>query len=292
MAYCFGSHMSIAGGLHLAAERASEVGCDCMQIFTKNNNQWNCKPISDAEASAFVSAVQKFRLKSTIAHTSYLINLASPDEALWSKSLDALVVEWRRAEQLQLAGLVVHPGAAMSQAPEQGLERVARSVAEAIRQVAPQCCRLLLENTAGQGTWLGWRFEQLGFLLSEIKSKHAGVCLDTCHSLAAGYEFRTAAGLKKMCQEFDSAIGFEHLHAIHVNDSKKGCGSRVDRHEHIGKGEIGEEAFARFLRCSSFKNIPMYLETEKGTDEESGEDWDVHNLATLRRLTKAKPRSK
>lgn len=291
MAYRFGAHMSIAGGLYLAAERAHQAGCDCLQIFTKNNNQWNCKPLSDADCSAFAQAVSEASLSPTIAHASYLINLASPVDDLWQKSIDALVIEWQRCERLQLTGLVVHPGAYVESTPDQGIQRIVQAVQSVIEHVGPQHCRLLLENTAGQGSCLGWQIEQLGRLLTEIDSPHLGICWDTCHALAAGYDFRTARGLKQMSGELERHGVLDRLQAIHVNDSKKECGSRVDRHEHIGRGCIGDEGFRRFLRSAAFKNIPMYLETPKGIDEASGQDWDKLNLEALRRLCRARPRS-
>lgn len=276
--------MSIAGGLHLAAERAQHAGCDCLQIFTKNNNQWNSKPLTAEECNRFSQATQVAQLSPSIAHASYLINLASPGQPLWKKSLDALIDEWQRCEQLHLEGLVVHPGAYTTSTPELGLQRVADAVQAAIAEVTPKCCQLLLENTAGQGSCLGWQIEQLGWLLTAIDSPHIGICWDTCHALAAGYDFRTAQGLKSLIGRLDAANVLERLVAIHVNDSKKDCGSRVDRHEHIGLGCIGEEGFRRFLRASAFKSLPMFLETPKETDPDSGQEWDVRNLATLRRL--------
>ena len=277
--------MSIAGGLHLAAERAAELDCDCVQIFTKNNNQWNCKPITPAEATQFKQTVAKLELRSAIAHTSYLINLASPDDVLWRKSIDALVVEWQRAEQLELSGLVLHPGAHMASTPDQGMARIVEAICKSVEATQPKTCRLLLENTAGQGSALGWQFEQLGFMLRGIdQPNHVGTCFDTCHAFAAGYDFRSANGLKSMLTAFDEQVGLQHLHAIHINDSKKGCGSRVDRHEHIGRGEIGENGFTLFIKAKPIKNLPMFLETEKGIDETSGQEWDAINLATLRKL--------
>ncbi len=283
--------MSIAGGLHLAAERAHQAGCDVLQIFTKNNNQWLCKPLTDTDCTHFIDAVRQSELSAPIAHASYLINLASPDAALWQKSLAALVVEWERCEQLQLDGLVVHPGAHTTSTPEQGLQRIADAVQSAIGSVEPKHCRLLLENTAGQGSCLGWQIEQLGWLLTAIDSPHVGVCWDTCHALAAGYDFRAAKGLKELIGHLESAQVLQHISAIHINDSKKECGSRVDRHEHIGLGCIGPEGMQRFLRSAAFKSLPMYLETPKGIDEESGLDWDVKNLATLRRLSSTRTSS-
>lgn len=276
--------MSIAGGLHKAVERAAEVGCDVVQIFTKNNNQWNCKPLTEKEVTAWRDALTHYQIGAPIAHASYLINLAAPDDALWQKSLDALVVEWDRCEQLSLEGLVVHPGAHTSSTPQEGLERIARAVREAVEKVQPRKSQLLLENTAGQGTSLGWQIAELGWLLKSIRSRHVGVCWDTCHALAAGYDFRTAKGMKEMVEELEKHRLLEKIAAIHLNDSKKDCGSRVDRHEHIGLGCIGEEGFRRFLKHSAFKKLPMYLETPKGTDEETGEDWDHRNLQFLRKL--------
>ena len=287
MPYRFGSHMSVAGGLHLAIDRAVEIGCDVLQIFTKNNNQWNCKAISDQEADCFAAAWKASGIGATVAHTSYLINVASPDDLLWQKSLDALVVEWQRAEQLKIEGLVMHPGAHLKSTPEEGLARVAKAVDAAIETVKPKHCRLLFENTAGQGSCLGHRIEHLGWLLKAVSQpKHVGVCWDTCHALAAGYDFRTAAGMKAMIAELEEHAVAEHLRAVHINDSKKDCGTRVDRHEHIGHGFIGEAGFKRFLAATVFKNLPMYLETPKEKDEATGEEWDVINLRTLRALCK------
>ncbi len=291
MATRFGAHMSIAGGLHLAAERASQAGCDVLQIFTKNNNQWQRKPLSDEDCAQFVDAMSKYSLSAPIAHASYLINLASPDATLWQKSLDALVIEWQRCEQLQLEGLVVHPGAHTTSSAEQGQQRIADAVQSAIGAVKPKHCRLLLENTAGQGSCLGWQIEQLAWLLTAIDSPHVGICWDTCHALAAGYDFRTAKGLKELISQLETTQVLERISAIHINDSKKECGTRVDRHEHIGLGFIGPDGMQRFLRSAPFKSLPMYLETPKGIDEESGLDWDVKNLATLRRLSTSRSAS-
>lgn len=288
MGLCFGAHMSVAGGLHSGIERALTAGCSCVQIFTKNNNQWNCAELSVEAVNLFASALEQSKLPRPVAHTSYLINIASPSDELWQKSLDALEVEWRRAERLQLAGLVMHPGAHMTLSPEAGMERIARAVHTVIERVKPEHCRLLFENTAGQGSCIGWRFEQLGWLLQQLnQSAHVGVCFDTCHAFAAGYDFSTSKKLKDMWLAFDEHVGLEHLHAVHINDSKKGLGSRVDRHEHIGKGAIGEAALRLFIRSQPVKSLPMFLETPKGTNEATGEDLDVQNLATLRRLAES-----
>ncbi len=233
----------------------------------------------------FGQALKDFDIGNPIAHASYLINLAAPDDTLWRKSIDALVVEWKRCEQLELECLVVHPGAYTTSTPEVGLTRIAKAVQDCIEHVVPKHCQLLLENTAGQGSCLGWQIEQLGRLLAAIGSQHVGICWDTCHAFAAGYDFRKTKGLKSMLAELEAHGVLPKIQAVHINDSKKDCGSRVDRHEHIGLGFVGEEGFRRFLRSASFKSIPMYLETPKGTDEETGQDWDARNLSVLRMLS-------
>ncbi|MCA9194948.1 MAG: deoxyribonuclease IV [Planctomycetales bacterium] len=280
--------MSIAGGMHLAVERGREVGCDVIQVFVKNNNQWKCKPLTEQDCELFKDALKHNNISNPIAHASYLINLATPDDGLWHKSIDALVIEWKRCELLGIEGLVVHPGAHTDSTPQAGLERIAAASQQCIQQVKPKKCNLLLENTAGQGTCLGWQFSELGWLIREISSPHLGVCLDTCHAFAAGYDFRSASGLKAMLTELEKHEVSQRIHAIHINDSKRECGSRVDRHEHIGLGAIGEDGMKRFIRSAMFRKLPMYLETAKGTDESSGEDWDKINLATLRRLASVK----
>ena len=276
--------MSVAGGLYRAVERAAEAGCDVVQIFTKNNNQWNCKPLTDAECSQWSKSLVQYGIGCPIAHTSYLINPAAVDAALFDKSIEALAEEWQRCEQLQIGGLVMHPGAHTTATAEEGMERVVQAIEQVIERVKPTCCKLLLENTAGQGSCLGWCVEQLAWLLERLPKKHLGICWDTCHALAAGYDFRTAKGMKELTALLEKHDLLQRIEAVHINDSKKDCGTRVDRHEHIGRGFIGEEGFRRFLKSAAFKAIPMYLETPKGTDEESGEDWDVLNLQTLRRL--------
>ncbi len=282
-----GSHVSAAGGLHKAVARAVEVGCDCLQIFTKNNNQWRAKPLTDKDISAWLDALGESKLTHPIAHASYLINLASPKDELFQKSIDGLVVELERGNQLQLEGLVVHPGAFTESSEEEGLNRIVDAVCEALGRVEPGTCRLLLENTAGQGSCLGYTFEQLAQMLDGIDGgDRVGVCLDTCHAFAAGYEISSKRGFKEMRKEMDDLLPKHSIRALHLNDSKKPLGSRVDRHEHIGRGEIGLDAFRYLLHDPVLGKLPGYLETEKGTDEASGEDWDVINLRTLRGLAK------
>lgn len=282
---CLGAHMSVAGGLEKAVQLARDADCETVQIFTKNNNQWACKPLEDDQIERWLTALQTLNIVRPIAHTSYLINIASPDDALWSKSLDALIIEWQRAEQLGLDGLVLHPGAHTTSSPEEGMDRVVRAVCEAIEKVAPQRCSLLLENTAGQGSCLGHEISQLAYLIDNINAPQSvGVCLDTCHAFAAGYELNTKPGFKRMKTEISDLLPPGTIRALHLNDSKKGCGSRVDRHEHIGEGCIGNEGFRLVLKDPLFRTVPGYIETPKGTDEASGEDYDARNIRHLRAL--------
>lgn len=289
--HCLGSHVSVAGGLHLGVQRAREVGCDCLQIFTKNANAWAAKPLEPAAVTAWRDALQASGLKHPIAHTSYLINLGTPDEALFRKSIDALVIEWERAEALGLEGLVLHPGAYTSSDEESGVRRVVEGLVEAFSRIRPKLSRVLLENTAGQGTTLGRQLDQLGRMLDlavaaePTSAPHWGVCLDTCHAFAAGYAIHTDDGFRDFCQRIRDKLPADSVRALHLNDSKKPLGSRVDRHEHIGRGELGLETFRRLLAHPELGRLPGYLETEKGTDPESGLDWDAINLAALRSLT-------
>lgn len=284
---CVGSHVSVAGGLEKGVQRAVDVGCDCIQIFTKNNNQWAAKPLTDAAIEAWKTALAESTLTHPIAHSSYLINMATPKDDLFQKSVDALVVELERGNQLELEGLVVHPGAYTDSSEEDGINRIIDAVAETLTRVQPGSCRLLLENTAGQGTCLGFTFDQLARMLDGIGDEsRVGVCLDTCHAFAAGYEINTPAGFADMRREIDDLLPAGCIAALHLNDSKKPLGSRVDRHEHIGRGEIGLDAFRNVFADPLLGSLPGYLETEKGTDDETGEDWDKINLGVLRDLVR------
>jgi deoxyribonuclease-4 len=274
-----GAHMSIAGGLHLAIARGVETGCVAIQVFTKNASQWRGKTISPAEAGAFRQAWQESSIGPVIAHDSYLINLAAPDEAMWRKSIAAFVDEMERCAALGIPELVMHPGAHLGAGEEAGLLRLASAFRE-IFAAAPAGVTVLLENTAGQGTCLGYRFEHLAAIIEQVPEGRFGVCLDTCHAYAAGYDLATAAGYAAVFAEFDRVIGLERLRAFHVNDCKKGLGCRVDRHEHIGQGSIGEAGFAALMQDPRFAGIPKILETPKGDDGEL----DRMNLALLRRL--------
>jgi deoxyribonuclease-4 len=275
--------MSIAGGVHKAVERAAEVGCECVQIFTKNNNQWRAAPISDEQAELFRDKLKETGVAHPMAHSSYLINLASPDEGLWKKSVDALVVEMQRGEQLGLHGVVLHPGAHTTATEQEGLANVVRALDQMHKEVGEIQCRCLLETTAGQGSNLGWRFEQLAQILGGVRRpERLGVCVDTCHIFAAGYSLETADEYDQTIRELDRLVGLDRIAAFHLNDSKRELGSRVDRHEHIGSGCLGLEPFRHLLNDRRFEGIPMYLETPKGT--QGDEDWDRINLRTLREL--------
>jgi deoxyribonuclease-4 len=279
-----GSHMSIAGGYYKAVEAASEYSMDVVQLFTKNNNQWAAKPITEEDCEKFRSSLERTGVSRPLSHASYLINLASPKDELWRKSIDGMVIELQRAELLGLDGVVMHPGSFVESTPEAGLDRIVLAIHEIFDRVSPKKAWLLLENTAGQGSNLGWNMEQLGWLLGKTsKLIKVGICLDTCHAHAAGYDFSEVSGFKSWAKEATQFGVLDSVRALHLNDSKKGCGSRVDRHEHIGLGTIGLKGFERVLKHKLLKTLPMYLETDKGTNEDD-EDWDAVNLRVLREL--------
>ena len=280
-----GAHMSIAGGYHKAVERAADCGCDCVQLFTRNNRQWRAKTISPDEADRFRRSLAQRRISHPLAHASYLINLASPNDALWRKSLDSLVTELRRAEILDIPYVVVHPGCATGISVEAGLTRVVRAIDEIHAQTQALRVKCLLETTAGQGALLNGRFEHLATILGAVQAPdRLGVCFDTCHVFAAGYPLCTRQEYRATMRRLDAAVGLATVKAFHLNDSKRELGSHVDRHAHIGRGHLGLEPFAHLLNDSRFRRVPMYLETPKGND--NGEDWDVVNLRTLRGLIK------
>jgi len=283
-----GAHLSISGGLPRAVARAVVSRCDVLQIFTKSVGQWRARPLDDVEVQQFRDAVRQARLHTVVAHASYLVNIASPNPTLHAQSMQALGEEIDRAERLGLLGLVMHPGTA---AEADGLPRIAASLAELLAARPHGRTLILLEHTAGQGNNLGYRFEQLAEILRLMPdSSRVGVCLDTCHLLAAGYDITSAAGYRDTFAQFDTLIGLDRLKVMHLNDSKKPCASRVDRHEHIGLGCIGLPAFKRLLNDPRFARLPMLIETEKepASDRKSAElridPHDERNLQTLRRL--------
>ncbi len=277
----FGAHCSIAGGLHRAAEIAAELDSGTVQLFTKNANQWSARPIADSEAKAFKAAVRKARLKHPTAHDSYLINLAAPGDELFEKSVAAFVDELTRAERLGLSYLVTHPGAHVGSGEDAGLRRVTEGLDEALRRTAGFKVKVLLENTAGQGTCLGHRFEHLARLIADSADPgRLAVCFDTCHAFAAGYDLSTQEGYDATFAEFARVVGLRKLKAFHVNDSARPLGSRVDRHAGIGLGRIGEAAFRRLANDPRFAKHPMILETPK--EDAAGRPMDPVNLGKLR----------
>lgn len=274
-----GAHMSVAGGAHHAIAEATAAGAQVLQIFSKNSNQWKAKPLDDAAIKAWLDAWEASDVWQAVIHDSYLINLGSPNDELWEKSIAAFIEEMHRAAQLRIPYLVMHPGAHMGQGEDYGVQRVAEGFNKVLRVTQGNPTTILIENTAGQGTCLGYRFEHIGGILERVtEPERFGCCFDTCHALAGGYDFRTAAGYAQMMQDFDALIGLERIKVFHMNDSKKDCCSRVDRHEHIGQGFVGLDAFNYLVNDARFFDIPMCLETPK-TD-----DMDVTNLATLRGL--------
>ena len=274
-----GAHVSVAGGLDNAFARGLESGCTALQIFTKNANRWQGKPISPGEAAAFQQAWAESGIGPVMAHDAYLINLASPKNGVWEKSKSALRDELLRCAQLGVTDLVMHPGAHLGTGEATGLERI-REALQIILAESPSEVRLLLENTAGQGSYLGGDFAHLGALLEGFSTSRIAVCFDTCHAHTAGYDLSTPEGYTQTMAEFDRLVGLKQIKAFHLNDCLKPCGSRIDRHAHIGQGTIGRTGFTCLMQDQRFVDIPMVLETPKG----EGGDMDRVNLELLREL--------
>jgi deoxyribonuclease-4 len=273
--------MSIAGGFDKAAERARQVEATALQVFVKSSNQWRAKPLEPGEGERFRAACAACGVRQVVAHASYLLNLCSADGGLWRKSLEALRVELERCDELGIPALVVHPGAHGGDGEEAGIARLVRAL-DRLQEERPRGgARVLIEATAGQGSSVGHRFEHLRAVLDGVRRPEGvGVCLDTCHVFAAGYDLRTASAYEATLAEFDRKVGIGRLGAVHLNDSKKELGSRVDRHEHIGRGCLGLEAFRLVLNDPRLRHLPMLLETPKGEDLRE----DVENLGRLRSL--------
>jgi len=281
----FGAHMSIAGGCDRAVWAAHAVDFVTVQLFTKNNNQWKAAPLSTGQATAFRTALEQTGIVDPVAHTSYLINLGSPDDALWKKSIEAMTVEVERCQLLGIHDLVVHPGAHMGQGEEAGLARVARGLDEVHRRNRGREVFIDLETTAGQGTSLGYRFEHLRDILHLVAHpERLGVCADTCHIFAAGYPLATRAEYDDTIDRLDRSVGLERLRVWHLNDSCRDLGSRVDRHAAIGAGRMGLKPFRHLVNDPRFRDLPLILETPKGIEE--GEDLDARNLSVLRGLVR------
>ena len=284
----FGSHMSMAGGHDRAVRAAHAVGFSTVQVFTKSNNQWRAAALTDAHVAAFRAALAETGVGDPVAHASYLINLGSPDDALWEKSIASLVVEVERGEALGIADLVIHPGAHVGQGEEAGLARIARGLDEVHRRTRGVALRIDLETTAGQGTCLGHRFEHLGRLLDLVgEPERLGVCVDTCHIFAAGYPLGTPSEYHDTMTALERHVGTGRVRVLHLNDSQRALGSRVDRHAGIGRGHLGLEPFRHLVNDPRFRALPMILETPKG--DVAGEDLDAINLGVLRRLEEQAP---
>ena len=285
--------MSIAGGLPRAVDRAEASRCEALQIFTKSAGQWRARELPAAEIARFRERVEETGIRPVVAHNSYLINVATAAPALRAQSIAALGEELDRAESLGLDGLVMHPGSYTSGTEEDGLRLIGEALSLLLAARPRGRTRVLLEHTAGQGTNLGHRFEHLAAILEHLDgSPRVGICLDTCHLLTAGYDVCTEHGYDDTFREFDRTVGLDRIAVFHVNDSKKPCGSRVDRHEHIGKGCLGLEPFRRLLNDPRFGTLPMLLETPKLETPESKrrsdvDPWDARNLRTLRKLIRA-----
>lgn len=281
-----GAHMSIAGGVDLAPLRGRQVGCRTIQLFTKSSNQWRARSLPSEEIDRFRANLQAAAIAPAVAHGAYLINLASTDPALHQRSMAACLEELERAETLGIPCLVIHPGAHMGAGEEAGLRQVANSLRELLKRTKGCRVQVVLETTAGQGSNLGHRFEHLALLLDQIGlPERTGVCLDTCHLFAAGYDIRAPEGYDAVLHEFDQVVGIPSLKVIHVNDCKRELGCRVDRHEHIGKGAIGLEAFRCLVTDPRLRGIPMIIETPKDGDFVKA---DRRNLKTLRTLVKGR----
>jgi deoxyribonuclease-4 len=262
--------MSISGGLEKALLRGSRAGCKTIQIFTKNSNQWKERILQESEIESFKALRKRVNIGPVISHNSYLINMASPDSHLYNKSVDAMVHELRRCEELALDYVVMHPGSHRGQGESQGIKRISEAINELHLKTEGYRIRIALENTAGQGTSLGYTIEQIGEIFKGVREKSSlAFCLDTCHIFAAGYDIRVRRDYLRLFEEIDDTIGIENLKIIHLNDSKRECGSRIDRHEDIGKGTMGEDPFRWVMNDERFFGIPKIIETPKENDRDN-----------------------
>ena len=288
----FGVHESISGGHDKAVVAAAESGFDCVQIFSKNSSQWHAAPLTDQEGERFQRILRDRNVHCPLVHDSYLINLASGKEELRQKSIAAFTDEMARTAVLGIPWIVMHPGSPTGDESDNAEENGLRRIADAFNTIFEQSktsVNVLLETTAGQGSNLGWKFEHLARIIELVSSPDRfGVCVDTCHITAAGYSLATPKEYEATFELFDNIVGLDRVKAFHLNDSVKGIGSRVDRHAHIGHGSLGLEPFRFLVNDARFADLPMYLETPKGTIEWNGEklNWDVINLRTLKSLLK------
>lgn len=281
--------MSISGGIHTAHERGMSIGCTTIQLFTKNNTRWSGKPLSEDDIETYKRIERKSRIYPVVAHSSYLLNLCAKDLLILKKSRRGFRDELDRCERLGIPYFVFHPGAHMGRGEQEGIERIAESLNLLHEETPGYHVKSVLELTAGQGTSVGYRFEHLRKIIDAVEPKERmGVCLDTCHLHAAGYDITTEAGYEQTFDEFESIIGLRRLVVFHVNDSKRELGSHVDRHEHIGKGKIGDLGFQLLMNDSRFAGIPKILETPKSEDMHE----DVVNLKRLRSFLRRRSRNK
>ena len=279
-----GAHMSIAGGIFNAILHAEKAGCATVQLFNKSNNQWAAKPLKTEEIDRFHAEAERTNISPLVSHTAYLINCASPADELYRKSVAALKIEYARCVALKIDYLVMHPGAHTGSGTEAGIKRIAEACNTVSDSYPDGPTMICFETTAGAGTIIGSTFEELREIIDLIEDdSRIGVCLDTCHIFAAGYDIRTNSGYKKVIKSFADIIGLDHVKVWHFNDAKVELGSHRDRHEHIGRGLIGKDAFGFILRDPHFRDVPKILETPKQTD---GKEMDKVNLAALRRLAR------
>jgi deoxyribonuclease-4 len=271
-----GVHCSIKGGLHNAFHEAESLGIDTFQVFTKNQRQWKEKIIDTEEKSTFLNIYKTSHVKMIFSHASYLINLASNDDTLWECSVRALIGEVQRCHDLVLEFTILHPGSAKELGEQKGIKKIIKALKTTLHATKDSTVKILLENTAGQGTSIGYRFEHLKQIIDGVNSSRIGICFDTCHAFAAGYDIRTKGGFEGTMEELDNIIGLKNLHSIHMNDSKGELGSKLDRHEHIGNGKLGLEPFRQIM--NRFTHIPKVIETPKK------DNTDVVNLEILRGL--------
>lgn len=276
-----GAHESIEGGIHKAIERAQSVGCNVLQIFTKNSNQWTSRPLTDRDVENYKNSLYKSKIRYVMAHSIYLINLCAIDSLILKKSRSAMVDEILRCDLLGIPIIIFHPGSHMGSGETNGIKKIIESINWVHEKTSDSNVKCVLETTAGQGTSIGYRFQHLREIIEGVENhKRIGVCMDTCHIFAAGYNITDENGYEATLKEFTEIIGLELLDAIHINDSKKGLGSKIDRHEHIGKGLIGKNGFRFFMRDKRIVSVPKVIETEKGKDLKE----DKINLSILRHL--------
>ncbi len=276
-----GAHMSVAGGVDKAILKGEQVGCDVIQLFTKNNNRWMAKPLTRESIEAFKKNISRTGIFPFASHDAYLINLAATDPEIYRKSMEAFLDELDRAEMLDIPGLVFHPGSHVGSGEKEGIKKIAESLRRLLDERPGYKVKLLLETTAGQGSSIGYWFEHLAEIMEKVNEpERLGVCFDTCHVFAAGYDISNKKGYDKTFKDFEDIVGLQYIEGFHLNDSKKGLGSRFDRHEHIGKGELGIKAFELLMNDERFESTPMALETPKGPDMEE----DRMNLKVLRGL--------